>query len=107
MNIMQHEMRKCEMTIYNDIEVRLPSGRVVPAELGAPLGNGYRRVVARFTPVKGYTWMGQGPDRRVTVSGRVSVAHGFWDRVLPMEVNMKCVDARATFLTEVGENFAA
>ena len=91
------------MTNYRMVTVRLPNGIEVDADLLERVGYGYRKVrTHRFTPL--YPRNQDEPswyDRRVTVMGRVPVRHGFGqDRVLNMEVDVACVNAREAFLNK-------
>ncbi len=70
--------------------VRLPSGRMVIADLGSLTGTGHRIASARITNTKG---------RQVRIAGRVSTRHGY-DQTLQFEVNMHGINARSAFVTE-------
>lgn len=71
--------------------VRLPSGRIVTADLGSLTGTGHRTASARITNTLG---------RQVRIAGRVTTRHGYEDRALPFEVNMHSINARSAFVTE-------
>ncbi len=70
--------------------VRLPSGRIVIADLGGLTGTGHRTASARITNTKG---------RQVRIAGRVTTRHGY-EQTLSFEVNMHGVNARSAFVTE-------
>ena len=68
--------------------VRLPSGKIVTADLGSLTGTGHRVASARITNTKG---------RQVRIAGRVTTRHGY-EQTLSFEVNMSGINARSAFV---------
>lgn len=69
--------------------VRLPNGKVIPAELGGLTGTGHR-----IASVK----VGSGSaGTRVTVAGRVTTRHGYDSHPLPFEALAEGINAPRVF----------